>query len=314
MGLDPRVHFWRWEEEGARLLVRPGPAGDAARRLMATWEGSPASLELLTGAEPHQVSSSWTSLRSEPRHESEQTSQLRLGQAFSVWARDVSGLWCLGAGADGYPGWLRAWHLEAGVAPEPDHRLVARQGQALSAPRPDAEPLLDLPFACALAARGKPTSGFLPWQLPDGRAAWTAVASLARSDQLRASPRECVLELGPRLTGVPYEWGGTGARGFDCSGLVQALLAATGLVLPRDADLQAACGRALDPGEPGDWRPGDLLFFGDERIDHVGILLPARRLLHASGEVQIETLDAVGRLPGRPLRQACNPYPVEHDL
>jgi cell wall-associated NlpC family hydrolase len=55
----------------------------------------------------------------------------------------------------------------------------------------------------------------------------------------------------------------------DCSGLVQTTFAARGLVLPRDASQQVACG---EPVEPAAVRPGDLLFFRGEAtpaITHV---------------------------------------------
>ena len=81
--------------------------------------------------------------------------------------------------------------------------------------------------------------------------------------------------------GAPYQWGGTGSNGFDCSGLVQAAYSRMGVRLPRTTRDQARRGRMV---ERSDIRPGDLVFFGDspQRINHVGIASGRDRMVHAS--------------------------------
>lgn len=81
--------------------------------------------------------------------------------------------------------------------------------------------------------------------------------------------------------GSPYQWGGTGANGFDCSGLVQAAFSRMGVRLPRTTRDQARRGRMV---ERRDIRPGDLIFFGNNAssINHVGIASGPDRFVHAS--------------------------------
>jgi cell wall-associated NlpC family hydrolase len=95
-----------------------------------------------------------------------------------------------------------------------------------------------------------------------------------------------ILEHGAQFLGLPYLWGGTSEKGFDCSGFVQRLFGLHGTWLPRDSDQQSACGDPVDPG--AGWcgvADGDLAFFSDRddgRPTHVGILADGGRLLHAS--------------------------------
>ena len=301
---DPRLSYWFWDPRARRLSLRPGRAAIAARRLLG--EGNPA-IRLLEREVTHAVTASWTALRAAPSHRAEQVSQLRLGQSFRVWDRDDAGDWCLGAGRDGYPGWVRSWHLHPSEPPLPDFVVCRRFGRALAAPGLQAELLRHLSFATLIEARGPERAGFLPWLLPDGREAWTPIEDLEPWTPMSPDARRKIVAWIPRLLGIPYEWGGASAAGFDCSGLVQALFLAAGWILPRDADLQAQAGRGRSLEDRSSWGAGDLLFFGREKIDHVALLMEGRRILHASGEVKMETLSAREASATHPLLRVTDP-------
>lgn len=79
---------------------------------------------------------------------------------------------------------------------------------------------------------------------------------------LEAKPEQLVATA-KRFMGVPYLWGGTSAKGMDCSGFTKTVYFLNGLVIPRDASQQVHTGRQID--EKGDFsnlEKGDLLFFG----------------------------------------------------
>lgn len=93
--------------------------------------------------------------------------------------------------------------------------------------------------------------------------------------------------------GSPYLWGGKSHFGIDCSGFVQQVFRFSGYKLPRDAYQQEKVGTHISFRE---LKPGDLAFFQRETggISHVGIILENNLIIHASGQVRIDSLDAKG--------------------
>lgn len=84
-----------------------------------------------------------------------------------------------------------------------------------------------------------------------------------------------------RFLGVPYLWGGMSFHGVDCSGLMSRVYAANGIDLLRDADIQFTDPRAL-PVERHALQAGDLVFFGEKKITHVGMYVGDGRFISAT--------------------------------
>lgn len=67
----------------------------------------------------------------------------------------------------------------------------------------------------------------------------------------------------------------------DCSGFTQMLVRQRGIVMPRDADLQAAW-TGVVPVKRSHLRAGDLLFFREspQKITHTGMFIGHGRFIH----------------------------------
>jgi cell wall-associated NlpC family hydrolase len=103
-----------------------------------------------------------------------------------------------------------------------------------------------------------------------------------------------VLSFAFAQVGKPYIFGGTGPRGYDCSGLTQAAWRAGGVSLPRTTWQQWAWGskRKVDIK---DLQPGDLIF--SSGLGHVSIYAGNGKIVHApqTGDVvKVVTLSAYG--------------------
>ncbi|MEU0485020.1 NlpC/P60 family protein [Streptosporangium sp. NPDC006013] len=95
--------------------------------------------------------------------------------------------------------------------------------------------------------------------------------------------------------GKPYQYGGTGPGGWDCSGLVQASWRSGGVSLPRTTWEQWSWGTSRKVSL-NDLQPGDLIF--SEGLGHVSMYAGNGQIVHApqTGDVvKVVPLSAYGR-------------------
>ena len=99
---------------------------------------------------------------------------------------------------------------------------------------------------------------------------------------------DILIDHAKRMIGCPYRWGGKTSLGFDCSGFVQSVYLAAGILLPRDSSQQSEF--LKDKHIEGDLsKPGDLHFFGKNgKITHVGISTGGFGIIHCQGWVKEE--------------------------
>ena len=195
---------------------------------------------------------------------------------------DEEDKWAFTRQNDGYLGWIFKSHLAEGAASQATHLVLAP--------------------SCELRAGPDATSGIVTRllsgtgvEVEEVRGEWTRVianktgwmpSSLLRPvNELPKSieeKRRTILEDSARLIGVPYVWGGTSGNGIDCSGLARLLHKWIGLDLPRDADMQHAAAKPVEPP----FEVGDLSFFHEpgkkRRVTHIGISLGGWVMIHAS--------------------------------
>ena len=114
--------------------------------------------------------------------------------------------------------------------------------------------------------------------------------------------RDSVVAVARAQIGTKYRLGGgSPEKGFDCSGLIQYVMAALRLNVPRTAKQQAKSGLAVKR-DTSHLQPGDILTFGKGKkgsVSHVGIYVGDGRYVHASS--------VAGRVIESPINRPFSP-------
>ncbi len=280
----------------AGIEVVPGPEGE----FRAGPAGGGVTVRFLRPLEGRRlwVSSSVADVRREPSHAAELVTQAIMGE--DAAALKLDGDWYLVMLPDGYHGWIRSWYVHetrpediASYMKRANTLVVANIAYIRQSADPDSFPVTDLVAGTRVAA-DRASDGFRKVLLPGGREGFAPERDLEDIAAPVGLLRERIISRAMRFIGIPYLWGGTSTKGFDCSGLVKRVYMMEEIELPRDSDRQALVGEEVPLEESA---PGELLFFGEgEAITHVAIYLGGKRFIHASGEVRINSLDTEDEL------------------
>ena len=269
------------------------------------------SIILLPSAEMEEtpegiIKISVANLRSAPSHSAELVTQAILGTPVKVYKKE--GTWYYIQTPEGY----LAWVDYGGVTPFSKDDLSAWKaaekviylktyGFAYENPNPETQVVSDLVAGNVLEVLGE-ENGYYRVRYPQGKTGYIEQADAQPYDQWLSGLQpsgETLVETSKTLMGIPYLWGGTSAKGVDCSGYTKTIFFLNGIILPRDASQQIHTGVEVDTERKFEnLIPGDLLFFGrkatdstSEKVIHVGMWIGDNKFIHAMGDVHISTMD-----------------------
>lgn len=262
------------------------------------------------------IYNSVATMRKEPRYSAEIVTQTLLGTPVRILEK--RGGWSRVQTPDRYIGWMNG-SVQPLTKEEmldqvqgPRVIVIAHAARSFEDPTSQSFPVSDLVAGDMLTLLGD-TGTYYHVQYPDGRCAYLPTTDALPVEEWRASIEltgESIVHTAKQYLGVPYLWGGTSAKGLDCSGFTKQVYFMHDIVLDRDASQQVLQGELVDDtGEFTRAQPGDLVFFGSpvteenpkERVVHVGIYLGDKRFIHASDYIRVNSFE-----PEDPLFDAFN--------
>jgi cell wall-associated NlpC family hydrolase len=195
---------------------------------------------------------------------------------------EEQGNWVFARQEDGYLGWAYKAYLAEGSPIKLTH-LVLTSSYGLRV-QPDRESAIVTRVVSGTGVCVEETQG--EWaRVVANKTGWIPSSFLRAMDAIPESPeekRKALLQDSARMMGVPYLWGGTSGNGIDCSGFARLLHRWVGVSIPRDADMQHAVAKPVEPP----FQVGDLIFFAengsDRKITHVGVSLGGWKMIHSS--------------------------------
>ena len=247
-------------------------------------KGKVAAARFVEGTEL-EVRDAQAPVRREPTPDAPLDTEALHGERVTVYDENGEGWYWGQLGSDGYVGWMPANALRP-PGPPPTHRVAALRtfifpGRSIKAPPVDA---LSLGSRVAV----KPEQRDLSGELTDLASGFCIPTRHLAPIETREPDFVAVAE---RFVGVPYLWGGKTSLGLDCSGLVQIALTTSGVVCPRDSDMQErTLGTALPIDDLAGLRRGDLVFWKG----HVAIVRDKQSIVHANAFHMAAAIEPIG--------------------
>jgi len=255
---------------------------DDLHRLFPDLRLDTASIDILDQPNlPHlHVATNLTGVYEKPTFGMPLSSELYFGANLEVL--DEKNLWVFTRQKDGYLGWAYKPYLSDGMNGTSTHLITAPVIELQAEPDPNSE-------VCTRVVGGtgvtvQKVKG--EWaNIIANKTGWipsSALRALNDIPQTIETRHASLIKDSTRMIGIPYLWGGTSGNGIDCSGFTRLLHRWVGIEIPRDADMQAAAAKRVEPP----FEVGDLLFFGegdsDRHVTHVGISLGGWKMIHSS--------------------------------
>jgi cell wall-associated NlpC family hydrolase len=195
---------------------------------------------------------------------------------------DEQGNWVFTRQKDGYLGWAYRRYTGEGIAPEATHLVLAPAIELREGPDQASGVLTRLVSGTGVGVEETRGNWSLVKASKTGWIPSSSLRALADIPQSIEAKRQTITNDAKRMIGIPYLWGGTSGNGIDCSGFARLLHRWVGVDIPRDADMQHAAAKPIEPP----FEIGDLLFFSEDDsqrgITHVGISLGGWTMIHSS--------------------------------
>ena len=115
----------------------------------------------------------------------------------------------------------------------------------------------------------------------DDKTYYALLQEAFKKEGIRGVKGNDIVRTASKYKGVPYGFGGTTPKAFDCSGYVQFVFKKHSAILPRTADLQYEKGLYVTQSQ---LKPGDLVFFStyEPGASHVGIYAGSGKFWNAT--------------------------------